>query len=83
MTKRRKILIALLIGTPVVLVGLILLLVTALRPPLLEPVAPVEEKPIPSVWLAGSADDEQNGTPVQEEAPERQEGPSPPGIQLP
>jgi len=44
MTKRRKIIIGLVVGIPVFLVGLAVLLITLLEPPLPEPIAPVEEE---------------------------------------
>jgi hypothetical protein len=77
MTKRRKVIIGVIIGIPVVLVGVALLLVTVFRPSLPEPVASVEEKTIPTAWLTESTGDETDKVNTQDIAADATEA-SPP-----
>lgn len=74
MTKRRKIIIGLVVGIPVFLVGLAVLLITLLEPPLPEPIAPAEEKTVPSDWLAESPDDDQSESDAQDEETRSENG---------
>lgn len=74
MTKRRKIIIGLVVGIPVFLVGLAVLLITLLEPPLPEPIAPVEEKTVPSDWLAESPDEDQSESDAQDEETRSENG---------
>ena len=73
MTKRRMVIIGVIIGIPVLLVGVALLFVTVFRPPLPEPIVPIEEKIFPSTWLAGSTDDEPSGIHIQDAASDSEE----------
>ena len=62
MTKRRKIIILLVIGIPIFLVALAIILITVMKPPLPEPVAPVEKKTVPADWLTETEDEEESGS---------------------
>ena len=58
MTKKRKIIIGLVIGIPVFLIALAAVLITLMEPPIPEPVAPIEEKELPADWLANTGNEE-------------------------